>query len=120
MADKKSSIGVGPIIIRGSEGNIETLLIKRRGIGTFEYMWSNPGGNTEDYESLEEAVVRETGEELGVDIEILESLGFYEDFVPGSRDAIYFGYLAKITKDYLDKKKYIDYLTYLKFTNRIE
>jgi len=28
--------------------------------------------------------------------------------------------LAKTTKDYIEKKKYIDYLTYLKFTNRIE
>ena len=28
--------------------------------------------------------------------------------------------LAKTTKDYLERKKYVDYTTYLKFTNRVE
>jgi 8-oxo-dGTP pyrophosphatase MutT (NUDIX family) len=56
----------------------EILLIKgpRRG-------WEMPGGQVEEGESLEEAAIRETKEESGIDIEITKFCGVFQN-VSGS------------------------------------
>lgn len=52
----------------------ELLLIKgpRRG-------WEMPGGQVEEGESLEEAAIRETKEESGIDVEIIKFCGIYQN-----------------------------------------
>jgi 8-oxo-dGTP diphosphatase len=52
----------------------EILLIKgpRRG-------WEMPGGQVEEGESLKEAAIRETKEETGIDIEILNFCGVFQN-----------------------------------------
>ncbi|QDP39588.1 NUDIX hydrolase [Radiobacillus deserti] len=52
----------------------EILLIKgpRRG-------WEMPGGQVEEGESLEEAVVRETKEESGIEVEVIKFCGIYQN-----------------------------------------
>jgi 8-oxo-dGTP diphosphatase len=76
-------LGVGAIIHDG-EGRI--LLLQRAGsldvsrstVG----MWSNPGGEVDFGETVEEAAVREAREELGVEIEIERSIGFFDQILP--------------------------------------
>jgi len=66
-------VGVGAIVIR--EGKI--LLIKRAvppGVGK----WSIPGGLVEVGETLSQACVRETEEETGVKIEVLELINVFD------------------------------------------
>lgn len=52
----------------------ELLLIKgpRRG-------WEMPGGQVEEGESLEEAAIRETKEESGIDVEVLKFCGIFQN-----------------------------------------
>ncbi len=47
----------------------EILIAKRRTDGLLGGLWEFPGGKTEPGESLEAAVVREVGEELGIEVE---------------------------------------------------
>lgn len=56
----------------------EMLLIKgpRRG-------WEMPGGQVEEGESLQEAAIRETKEESGIDVEMVKFCGIYQN-VEGS------------------------------------
>lgn len=78
-------LGVGAIIHDGA-GKI--LLLKRAGsldssrstVG----MWSNPGGEVQFGESVEEAVRREAREELGVEIDIERAIGFSDQILPNA------------------------------------
>jgi len=88
-------VGVGAIVIR--EGKI--LLIKRAvppGVGK----WSIPGGLVEVGETLSQACVRETEEETGVKIEVLELINVFDiiDRDEGARTKYHYvlvGFLAK-------------------------
>lgn len=55
------SIGVGALVLR--EGK---LLLVRRAIEPGKGNWTNPGGYIEQYEPIEETIVREVREETGV------------------------------------------------------
>ncbi len=76
-------LGVGAIIHDGA-GRI--LLLRRAGsldasrstLG----MWSNPGGEVDFGETVEEAAIREAREELGVEIEIERLIGFSDQILP--------------------------------------
>jgi 8-oxo-dGTP diphosphatase len=78
-------LGVGAVIHDGA-GRI--LLLQRAGsldasrstVG----MWSNPGGEVDFGESVEEAAIREASEELGVEIEIERLIGFSDQVLPGA------------------------------------
>ncbi len=63
-------IGVGAIIIQ--EGN---LLLEKRGHEPAKGRWSIPGGVVELGERLKVAVVRETKEETGLDVEVVDLAG---------------------------------------------
>lgn len=61
---------VGAVIV-----NDERVLAARRGPGgTLPYMWEFPGGKIEDGESPQEALAREIGEELLVDVSVGEEI----------------------------------------------
>jgi len=57
-------VGVGAVILRQGK-----LLLEKRGNEPAKGKWSIPGGVVELGESLEDAVIRETKEETGLDVE---------------------------------------------------
>lgn len=57
-------VGVGAVILRQGK-----LLLEKRGNEPARGKWSIPGGVVELGESLEDAVIRETKEETGLDVE---------------------------------------------------
>jgi len=71
MAVPKHIVSAAAIVL--NEKN-EILLIKgpRRG-------WEMPGGQVEEGEALKDAVVRETREESGIDIEVLKFCGIFQN-----------------------------------------
>jgi len=58
--------------------HLEQLLLVRRGRGAAQGQWSVPGGRVEWGETLHEAVVRETGEETGLEVVVDRYLGWVE------------------------------------------
>jgi len=65
-------VGVGVILVKDSK----ILLVLRKGRNE----WSIPRGKVEMFEKMEDAAVRETKEELGVDIKVLKILDNVETF----------------------------------------
>lgn len=65
--------------------NNEILLIRgpRRG-------WEMPGGQVEEGESLQDAAVRETKEESGIDIEIIRFCGIFQNVDDSIVNTYYF------------------------------
>ena len=58
------------------------LVAQRSSVMKYPLKWEFPGGRLEVHETLEECVIREIKEELGVDIEILEYWGSVESLDP--------------------------------------
>jgi ADP-ribose pyrophosphatase YjhB (NUDIX family) len=56
----------------------DRLLLVRRGHGPAAGTWSIPGGRVEHFETLHEAVVRETAEETGLRVIVHDFLGWVE------------------------------------------
>lgn len=71
MSDPKHIVTAGAIVLNDQK---EILLIKgpRRG-------WEPPGGRVEVGESIRDAAIRETKEESGIDIEIINFCGIFQD-----------------------------------------
>ncbi|MFW9922946.1 MAG: NUDIX domain-containing protein [Candidatus Thorarchaeota archaeon] len=55
------------------------IILIRRGGRTFHGYWALPGGILEEGESVEQTLLREMKEELGVDVTPIEILGVYSD-----------------------------------------
>src|SRR3989338_11686814 len=93
----KDYIGVGcGALIVNDRG--ETLLLKRKSRNEIG-KWCKPGGTVEYGETVEDAVRREIKEEFGVEIELLEPLGFTNLFLPEEKEHwVAFHYLARIVK----------------------
>jgi 8-oxo-dGTP diphosphatase len=73
-------VGCGPLIVN-EKG--ETLLLKRGpGSKNDAGVWNKPGGTVEFSESIEDAIKRETKEEVGVDIEIIGYLRHTDQRLP--------------------------------------
>ena len=79
----------------------EVLLVKRKNEPLKDEFWV-PGGRVHKGERLTNAVHRKMREELGVDVEIIENLGFFEEFfektaenADGGVHSISFVYLVK-------------------------
>jgi mutator protein MutT len=93
----KDYIGVGGgALIVNDQGQI--LLIKRSATCRNEAgFWSKPGGTLEFGEKIEDMVVRECREEVGVEVEIVEYLTHTEHFVEDQKEHwVSFNYLVKI------------------------
>ena len=58
--------------------NGKIVLIQRRSDTFYDY-WAIPGGTVEEYETVEEALIREMKEETGVIVEPKEILGIFSD-----------------------------------------
>lgn len=65
-------LAAGCLVVRG-----ERVLLVRRGIEPGYGTWVFPGGHVDRGETVEEAALRETREEAGVDAEIEALLGLY-------------------------------------------
>ena len=73
MKPGKNFIGVGVgAVILNDVGEILLLLRKKE---PEKGTWSIPGGKVEFFEELEETIMREVGEELGVSIKLIKLLG---------------------------------------------
>jgi len=58
---------------------------KEENVGPYPNTWHFIGGGVDDGESIEEAMKREIREETGIEVEIVERLGFDEDYEPNKR-----------------------------------
>lgn len=89
-------VGCGALIINDKN---ETLLLKRTSKTRNQAgLWSKPGGAVEFGEKIEDAVKREVREEIGVDIELIKSLGFTNHYMNEEKQHwLSLNYLAKIT-----------------------
>jgi 8-oxo-dGTP diphosphatase len=88
MAIPGPIVAVGAVIWRGPE----QLLLVRRGRPPREHEWSIPGGRMEAGETLQEALVREVGEETGLVVQfagLIDVVDFIEREVSGSLAAHY-------------------------------
>lgn len=66
------------------------IILVKRGTVPFRGYWALPGGRVEKGESIEEAVIREVKEELGLKVEIVKKIGEYHEF--GVQDGIEYDY----------------------------
>lgn len=83
MAPPKHIVSAAAIVL--NEKN-ELLLIKgpRRG-------WEMPGGQVEEGESLMDAVIRETKEESGIDIEVVKFCGIFQNVEDSICNTLFLG-----------------------------
>ena len=84
--------GCGGVILK--DGKI--LLILRKNNNEYNGIWSNPGGKVEEGETVEEAVIREIREELGIGVKIVRKLSDYYDYKNNEIYGIYPGYEVRI------------------------
>lgn len=73
MKRGKNFIGVGVGAVIMNQQN-EVLLLLRKKSPEADF-WSIPGGTVEMFETIEDTIIREIKEELGVNIEIIKLLG---------------------------------------------
>ena len=86
-------VGVGGMILN-KKGEI--LLLKRVGNSSNDAgQWNRPGGTVEFGESLENAVIRETREEVGLDTKVVSLLG-YTDHIANGQHWVSVGFLLKL------------------------
>src|SRR5437867_1072493 len=78
---------VGAIVFRGSQ-----VLLVRRGAPPNQGRWSMPGGAMEVGETVEEAVVRETREETGIDVRALDVVAV-TDYIEKESDRVRWQYV---------------------------
>jgi len=67
-------VAVDCVIVKGGKA-----LLVKRAHEPFNGYWVLPGGHVEKGETIRDAAVREMREELGLDIEIIETIGVFDD-----------------------------------------
>ena len=73
-------------IVLDEQGNMAVFYKKNKN------MYKLPGGGLEQGESFEEAFIRETKEEVGCEVEIIDCMGYIEEYKTKSKQ--------KVEKDY--------------------
>lgn len=97
MKQGKDYIGVGCGAFIVNSHN--ELLLQQRNKEPEKGYWSIPGGKVEMFETLEEAIKRETKEETGVDIEVIVELGICNHIIRNENSHwVSPSYLCKIIK----------------------
>ena len=91
---EKPQVGVSVIIFKGNE----VLMGKRKGAhgpGT----WNFPGGKLDYFETIRKCAVRETKEETGLDVKLIENepITFTEDFFETGEHYVTFYMMARYT-----------------------
>lgn len=86
-------VGVGGMILN-EKGEI--LMLKRSEYSSNDAgLWNRPGGTVEYSETLEDAVIRETKEEAGLDTKVIRLLG-YTDHLSNSQHWVVVGFLLEM------------------------
>jgi 8-oxo-dGTP diphosphatase len=75
----KATVGA---IIHPSESERSTILLTRRNVNPFKDYWCLPGGHIDDYEPVEQAVIREVKEETNLDFAPKTFVGWFEEIFP--------------------------------------
>jgi 8-oxo-dGTP diphosphatase len=89
-------VGVGAVIVdhhEDNDGEVNRVLLIRRGTPPLLGEWSLPGGALECGETLRDAVTREAHEETGILVETGEMLGVYERVIRGDEGRIRYHYV---------------------------
>ncbi len=81
-------VGVGAIITRGGE-----VLLVRRGREPQKGLWSIPGGVLKVGETLEEAILREVREEVGLEVRVVERVEVVERILPDAKGKLEYHYI---------------------------
>lgn len=83
MVTPKHIVSAAAIVLNDKD---EILLIKgpRRG-------WEMPGGQVEEGESIKDAVIRETKEESGIDIEVIKFCGIFQNVEDSICNTLFLG-----------------------------
>jgi ADP-ribose pyrophosphatase YjhB (NUDIX family) len=81
-------VGAGAVILDG-----DNVLLIRRASEPLKGQWSLPGGRLELGETVQQAILRETREETGLDVEPLQLLGVYDLIDRDETNAIRYHYL---------------------------
>ena len=68
--EKRWRVGVAGVVVHG-----ERVLLVRHTYGQKRGRWAMPGGYTHHHERLDESVVRELREELGLETEVVDLIG---------------------------------------------
>ncbi|MFD1739214.1 NUDIX hydrolase [Bacillus salitolerans] len=121
MKPPKHIVSAASIVMNNKN---EILLIKgpRRG-------WEMPGGQVEEGESLKEAVIRETKEESGIDIEVIKFCGIFQNVDQSICNTLFLGKAIggepttsseSIEVGYFPIKQALDMVTWKNFRQRIE
>lgn len=76
MAEPETPNLMVDVVVPSEDGSI---LFIRRASDPYEGQWALPGGFVEVGETLEEAAVREAGEETGLSVEIVRLVGVYSE-----------------------------------------
>ncbi len=69
-------------IITPENGNPECILLTKRFVPPFKGAWCLPGGHIDDYETAEDAVVREVMEETALRYTVPTFLAFFDEIFP--------------------------------------
>jgi len=80
--------GVGVIVVRGEE-----VLVVRRGAEPSTGLWSIPGGLVELGERVRDAAGREVREETGIDVELLDLVGVFDNIVRDEEGRVRYHYV---------------------------
>ncbi len=75
-------VAIAAVVRDGIDGRPEVLAAWRSRSSIRGGVWEFPGGKIEPDESAADAARRETHEELGIEIEIIRSVGVAEDYDP--------------------------------------
>ena len=82
-------VGVGALILRDGK-----LLLSRRGAEPGRGKWSIPGGLVELGEKVQDAMVRETREEVGLDVEPVELMDVFDSITLDSQGRVQYHFVV--------------------------